>query len=267
MKTCKCGAEVREDQEICIECYKKLKNLREIARDELVLDCDDREHGDVILRQVGMLFSADGYRLEVWRAEGGKSYHVHIKSIPYIAELPKEQNKLYKELLIKKYQDRVKEILGYEPEGLSKVDYSLCVPDHLVAEENKPHFKYKTEKKFVAVVNEGYENKCDKEVYNLATQQKTEYNPTIKGSGITAQITRRISIVDIAKQFGLSVNKNKTLCPFHPDNNTPSLVFYEQEGRFYCFGCLVKGNIIKFYAMLKELNPNFRYKKPQEQPQ
>jgi DNA primase catalytic core len=39
----------------------------------------------------------------------------------------------------------------------------------------------------------------------------------------------------------------KTLCPFHKDTN-PSFVLTEFDGveRFYCFGCNVKGDIVKF---------------------
>jgi len=262
MKTCPyCKIEIREDQSICYECYKQINNLRPVARNEVVLDCDDRENGDLCLRRIGMVFAFDGYELEVWRVEGGKSYHIHIKTIPHIAELPKNQNESYKVLLIKKYIQKLKELLGYESEGVNKIDFTLCQPDHLVAEENKPHFKYKQEKKLIAIINEGKLNFCDKEVYNLAIQEKEEYKPLVKGSGITAQIVQAISIKEIANQFGLKVEKNKCLCPFHEDNKTPSLYFYESQGRFYCFGCLAHGNIIKFYTMLKDLNPNFQYTK------
>jgi len=259
-----CKTEIKEEQEICFDCFKRINNLREIEKNEIVLECDDRINGDEILRQIGLLFSVEGYCLEVWRVEGGKSFHIHIKNIPQISELSNEENKLYKELLIKKYIQILKNILGYIPTGLDKLDFSLCNNNHLIAEENKLHFKYKKPKLLIDIVNRGENNFCDKEIYELVKQNKQEYKPTIKGSGITAQIIQKISIIDIAKQFGLSVYKNKTLCPFHPDNNTPSLVFYEQQGRFYCFGCQANGNIIKFYAMLKKLNPNFRYTKTKE---
>lgn len=86
------------------------------------------------------------------------------------------------------------------------------------------------------------------------------YTSNVAGKGITAQITREISIIDIAEQFGIRVKGNKAVCPFHADKD-PSLVFYEQQGRFCCFGCQARGNIIKFYAMLKELKPDFVYHK------
>jgi hypothetical protein len=236
------------------ETFQKLKNLRPIRRDELVLDCDDRESGDLKLRQLGLLFSADGYRLEVWKAEGQKSYHIHIKNIPHIAELSKEQNRKYKELLLKKYIRQAEKLLNTQPEYFEKVDFvTSCTPDHLLAEENKPHFKYNTVKKLLAVFNEDYENFCDMEVYRLTTMEKQEYKPTVKGSGITAKIIQNISIIDIAKKFGLEVNNQGfAICPFHPDSN-PSLKFYESQGRFICFGCRTMGNIIVFYALMKKL--------------
>ena len=266
MKTCPyCQVEIREDQVICHPCFQRINNLRPIARNEVVLDCDDRENGDLCLRRIGMLMSFEGYELEVWRVEGGKSYHIHIKTIPHIAELPDKQNENYKILLIKKYIQMLREFLGYESEGINKMDFTLCQPDHLIAEENKNHFKYKKEKKLISIINEGYKNFCDEEIYKQATQEQEEYKPKVQGSGITAQIIQKISIVEIAKQFGLNVERNKCLCPFHPDNNTPSLVFYTEQGRFMCFGCQAKGNIIEFYAKLKELNPNFKYKKQEVQ--
>ena len=261
MKRCyKCSTEIREEQKICYSCYKKLNNLREVYPNEIILDWDSREHGDINLRRIGMVLSIEGYRMEFYKAEGQKSYHVHIKDIPHIKELTKQQNKLYKELFLKKYMKRLVELLGYEPEDLDKLDFSLCIYKHLLAEENKLHFKYKKEKKLIAVVNEGYKNFCEIEIYNLVIQEKTEYKPNVKGSGITAKIIEKINIIDMANQFGLSVQNNKVLCPFHEDNKTPSLVFYENQGRFICFGCNQKGNIIDFYSKLKELNPNFKFK-------
>ena len=240
---------------------QKIRNWRDVEENEVILDCDNKKgFGDLALRQVGLMFSYDEYRLEIYKAEGQKSYHIHIKDIPHIAELPKEQNKLYKELLIKKYVDKAVKLLGRRPDYFGDIDYSLC-SKHSVAEENKKHFKYNSIKKLIAIINEGYENFCDKTIYNKVIENKKEYNPNIKGSGITAEITQIISIIDIAKQFGLEVDKKGfTICPFHMDSD-PSLKFYESQGRFICFGCNEKGNILYFYAFLKKLNPKFKYKK------
>lgn len=243
------------ERKICYPCYQIITNRRPIKRDEIVLDCDDRENGDLALRQIGMMFSAEGYCLEVWKAEGQKSYHIHIKDIPHISELSKEQNKLYKELLIKKYLNKVVDILGYKPVYFDKIDFNLCQPDHLVAEENKPHDKYKTKKELLAIINEGYKNFCEPDIYEqvISKSETKSYNPNIKCSGITAKIMQKISIIQIAKEFGIEVNsKGFAVCPFHADGN-PSLKFYNDEGRFICFGCRTMGNIVYFYALMKKL--------------
>ena len=162
----------------------------------------------------------------------------------------KEEKKLYKELLIKKYIAKVRELID-SPE-LDDMDFSLCVPDHLVAEEYKLHFKYKTEKKLIAIINKDNKNFCEKDIYNLAIERE-KYKPITKGSGITAKIIEKISIIDLARKFGLEVNNGFAVCCFH-EENTPSLKFYESQGRFFCFGCRTGGNIIQFYAMMKKLN-------------
>jgi hypothetical protein len=250
VKTCKCGTEIRDDQSECIECFRTRNNLKWIAQNEIIFDMDDRALGIEAINFIGINLYYAGYKFEIWYAEGQKSPHLHIKEIPHLEELSPEQLKKYKELFIDKY---------CPSEYLSFADKSLCTK-HLVAQEGLPHFKYKTIKKLMGVWNEDKLNFCDREIYEQLTKTK-EYNPNVQSSGITAKIIQSISIVDIARQFGLKVSRNKCLCPFHPDNNTESLVFYEEQGRFMCFGCQTKGNIIKFYAMLKELNPNFKYKK------
>jgi hypothetical protein len=52
MKICKCSTEIRDDQSICFNCFLKENNLRLISKDEIVLDCDDRENGDKILMMI-----------------------------------------------------------------------------------------------------------------------------------------------------------------------------------------------------------------------
>lgn len=255
MKFCTCGSEIKEHNKMCSKCFHKLKNYRLIAHDEIVLDCDIRGQGDEGIRRMCMVMSLDSYKIKIFKHEGGKSYHAHIQNIPHIAELPKEQNRRYKELIIKKYISKVREFVD-APE-LDDIDFNLCKWNFPVAKEGLAHYRYKTKKKFVDIINPDYENFCDLEIYNLATKQKiSEYIPKVQGSGITARIIENLSIISLAKEFGLDVNGNKTSCPFHADGKTPSLVFYESQGRFHCFGngCNADGNIIMFYAMMKRLN-------------
>lgn len=46
----------------------------------------------------------------------------------------------------------------------------------------------------------------------------------------------------------------KAKCPFHPDSK-PSLNFSSKTGKFMCHGCHAKGDILTFYAKLKDLDP------------
>jgi len=68
------------------------------------------------------------------------------------------------------------------------------------------------------------------------------------------KINGRIKIIDIAKKkYGLDIKKgNKCICPFHKDID-PSLSFNNAKGLFYCFGCHVGGDTIKFIGMMEDL--------------
>lgn len=254
MKTCdKCKKnEIREDQKICYNCFKNWKNLRLISRNEIVLDCDNKEFGDLGIKQVGLMMSIKGYKLEVWN-HGGKSYHIHIKDIPHISKLSDKSNKLYKELITKRYIAEAKCYVGNK-HYFKDFDFSVCRINNLIAEENKPHHRSKKVKKLIGIINEDLENKCEEDIYQIVEEQEVkEYKPKVKGSGITSKIIERISIVDVAKRFGLEVDsRGFTCCPFHNDSD-PSLKFYDNQGRFMCFGCLTEGNIIMFYALMKKL--------------
>ncbi len=246
-----------EDSKICYPCFKEINNLREIVRDEVVFDIDNRtEQGLLCYMQTAMNLVNAEYHIEIYYADGQKEPHIHVKNIPHIAELKDNQLKEYKTLLLEKY-------IPKEFWNNKIPDYSLCNP-HLVAEENKPHMKYKTPKLLRSEFNLDKPNFCEIELY-YKVKDKENYKAIIKGSGITAKIIQAINIKDIAKQFGLSLQGNKCVCPFHAEGK-PSLTFSAERGLFLCYGCQAKGNIIKFYAMLKELNPNFRYTK-QEKPQ
>ena len=241
--------EVKQEQNICYNCYKTINNFREIASNEIVLDNDNQKYGELAIRQVCLHMSLKGYKIEIWNHKG-KSYHAHIKDIPLIDKLSKEQNQFYKELIIKRYIEETKKIIG-EQLYLNDFDFSVCRYNHLIAEENKLHYRTKKVKKLIAVVNEELVNFLEKDIYNEVSQETKQYNPNIIGTGITAEIIKKISIIELAKRFGIKVDSNGMAeCPFHNDTN-PSLKFYESQGRFVCFGCNLKGNIIDFYALCK----------------
>lgn len=248
-----------EGQKICFSCFKLSTGQREVARDEIVIDIDSPDlNGCMCVSAVGITLFNEGYHFELWYADGQKQPHIHIKNIPHITNLSDLQLKEYKKLFLQKFIP-----LTFWNDKIP--DYNLCNSRHLVAEEDKPHFKYKTLKLLRSEFNKDKLNYCDIELFEKAKQTNREdYKPVIQGSGITAKIIQAINIKDIAHQFGLKIHGSKCLCPFHADSKTPSLIFYEQQGRFHCFGCNEDGNIIKFYAKLKELKPEFKYRKVQQ---
>ena len=52
---------------------------------------------------------------------------------------------------------------------------------------------------------------------------------------IFKNIKENISILEVVKHFGLSVENNKALCPFHNETK-PSLFIKEETNTFKCFG-------------------------------
>jgi len=237
--------------------FKQIKNWRQIEPNEIVIDCDNKKGlGDIGIRHICMVMSLDGYKIEIWKAEGQKSYHAHIKEIPHLEDLNKEQRRKYKEIILKKYISQVREFI--EAPELDNIDFTLCA-NHSVAQEGKPHYKYGTIKTLRAVINEDNQNFCDIDVLEQAKQGesiKIYKQGQSQGETLAQKIAQKISIIGIAKQFGIKVHGNMAVCPFHADTN-PSLSLDDQKGLFHCFGCHVSGNIIKFYYRLKKLNPDF----------
>lgn len=64
-------------------------------------------------------------------------------------------------------------------------------------------------------------------------------------------------IVQIAEQNGLHTRKVGThfviLCPFH-DERTASCTLYPETNSFYCYGCSLGGDVIKFTRELRREN-------------
>jgi DNA primase len=63
----------------------------------------------------------------------------------------------------------------------------------------------------------------------------------------------QLSILQIAEDLGLEVQRHRMICPFHEDD-TPSLVLYPHTNSFYCFGCAKTGNSITLYSEIKKLD-------------
>ena len=66
------------------------------------------------------------------------------------------------------------------------------------------------------------------------------------------ELASQVKITEIATKYGLKVEKNKAVCPFHGDSD-PSLSFSDSKGVFNCFGCGERGNILTFIKKMEEL--------------
>ena len=65
---------------------------------------------------------------------------------------------------------------------------------------------------------------------------------------IFKDIKDRLTMPDVAKFYGLQINRSgMACCPFH-EERTPSLKVYEEH--FYCFGCGATGDCTGFVAKL-----------------
>src|SRR3989344_1312308 len=254
------------------EKYLKAKNIRKQATNEIIIDTDDRtEHGLLCYMQTGINLVNAGYHIEVWFANGMKNPHIHIKNIVNLDSLTKEEGTRYRKLFYEKYipkefwrAEKIDDNQGEVP------DWSLCNPYeeayHPIAEENKPHHKYKTLKTLKGEFNKGNINQIELDLWDEANKPLKPLNSTIycnknfngNAETLAGKIAQKISIVAMADNFGLKpTGKRLRVCPFHADSN-PSLSLNDGLGLFNCFGCHAKGNIILFYAMLKQLNSNFK---------
>lgn len=243
--------------------YLKAKNLRKCETDEIIIDIDDRtENGLLCYMQTGINLVNVGYHIEIWFAEGMKEPHIHIKGIANLNSLTQEQGTVYRKLFFDKF-------IPKEFWNDKIPDYSMSKKYeekfHPVAEENKPHHKYKTLKLLRSEFNKCAVNQVEMDLWDKATTTQTtkfHYTPQEKNLSYDAplfrKIAREISIFKIADDFGIKpFGKKLRFCPFHADTK-PSLSLNEELGVFNCFGCHTKGNIILFYALLKKLNPNFK---------
>ena len=209
---------------------------RMIEPNEIIWDFDDRERGDNAVWETSVILCGLGYRFEVWKAAGQKSAHIHMKDIRFL-DLEGEQLKKYKMFFL----------LTHTPiHWLEILDFGLC-GKHRVAEELKPHYKYKTTKYCLEKFNEKNENVVVENLIEMALKKvsKVSYSGSSEYSG-------QINITTIAEHYGLRVHGTKCVCPFHKDTN-PSLSLNNEKGLFYCFGCRVGGDIVKFVQLLEDL--------------
>lgn len=228
--------------------YHKLKNFRWIADDEIVFDVDDRELGFQAINHIAFnLFNAD-YGFSIYYAEGQKSPHIHLKILNLDKIITSDVRNKYKELFC----------LKYCPEKYHKyLDLSFYKKSRSpIAGELKPHFKYGTIKELKISFQKI--NYIEDLLLHQAHQAQKTIEPKLSNDNDASghwinNINEHISILNVARSFGLSIKGTKSICPFHSDKN-PSLQFYDNEARFYCFGCNVSGNLVDFIKLCYEHN-------------
>lgn len=207
--------------------YLQDKYGRYILPDEVLIEFDAPcpDYDIAMYDVIGRLVYA-GYNMELWNADGMKCSHLHIKNIEGLAELEDNIRRRYKELFLKNYVG--KEFFPY-------VDISLC-GKHRIATENKPHWKYGTNKLQVAHYNKYKTNSIEDHIVRraeieIAREKIMTHKQRVHGNG---------DILQVADELGMGVNKNRmAICPFHPDR-IPSLMLYK-DGHFHCFGCGAHG--------------------------
>jgi hypothetical protein len=227
----------------------QIKNWRPILDNEIVIEYDDSPNSWEAINGTGINLFKDGFAFEIWYAKGQRSCHIHIKNLEGF-NVSDEARPKAKELFI----------LKYVPEKHKPfVDLKMSEAKRLIAEENKLHFKYHTIKKLLGEFNQGHSNIFPKYIIQEAEEslkEKHQRKVSVVSSGITAEIIKKVSIIDLAKRrYKLDVDaRGLCVCPFHNDND-PSLKFYDEQGKFCCFGrgCDKKGNIIDFIKYMEEL--------------
>ena len=102
-----------------------------------------------------------------------------------------------------------------------------------------------------------FKNKYPKWIFKeeppKAKMEMSEYK------GMRELINKKIKITDIAKTYGLEIHGTMCVCPFHADTK-PSLSLSDEKNVFYCFGCHIKGDVIKFIGLLEDEKKRGRIK-------
>ena len=73
-------------------------------------------------------------------------------------------------------------------------------------------------------------------------------------SNIFEEIKSKLDIIEVAKYYGIELNKqNKCCCPFHTEK-TPSFSISRKKQMFHCFGCNISGDVISLTQNLLHLS-------------
>ena len=80
----------------------------------------------------------------------------------------------------------------------------------------------------------------------MSVINKSQLKEIIRNTNIVSVIGRYIKL----KKYGLNY---KACCPFHKEKH-PSFYVNEDKQFFYCFGCSLGGDVIKFLQEYKKID-------------
>ncbi len=71
----------------------------------------------------------------------------------------------------------------------------------------------------------------------------------------TSIIKQSVTLSQACQMYGVPINhQGFSRCPFHSGDNTASFKIYPDDRGFYCFGCGLGGDVIKFVMLLFNIN-------------
>ena len=73
-----------------------------------------------------------------------------------------------------------------------------------------------------------------------------------------ADVASKVDLVTLAWEYGLDLLPQNSgdyvcICPFHDDNETPSMRFYVQTNTFHCFGCQAGASVFEFVMRMDSI--------------
>jgi len=215
--------------------YLTDKYGRYIFLDEIVIEFDNYSETEIAIYDTVSRIVYAGYNLEHWWYEKPEKpdkthngHHLHLKNIYGLDKLDDKVRRRYKELFLKNYVDN---------EFFQYADLALC-GKHRIAEENKPHWKYGTEKKLIAHYNTLKTNSIEDHIVRRAEIEIVKEKFMVRERKVHSDE----DILEVADELGIGVSKNRMcICPFHPDR-IPSMMLYE-DNHYHCFGCQAHGYV------------------------
>lgn len=200
-----------------------------------VWDCDTREVALIVRDVLKQYFSQNIFKMISSTPHGG--FHLFFKC-----------NEPLKSRRLLKIGNKV--VLDRQAEG----KYVLVSPSQVDGKQyrwvilEEPRI---LKKSFVELVESKIQRLAEKRGYQRFKERKgivRDYTPN--RDCLAERLKSKITILDIAKHFGLDVQTGINICPFHPDTH-PSLSVSPDGILFHCFGCGASGDIFDFYALCR----------------